>query len=129
MEHRMKRYRIGAGLALLALCGMAGPAVAQLSFATTAPGSVTIATADAFVAILPQNTHRKAFMVENPNGSGVIVYVFLGGGGKCLGASAATAFDLAAGQALFSSGAVVETDPICVSASSSGALVKFAESN
>jgi len=116
-------------LVALALLAPAAPALAQIIFATTTPGSVTVATASSFVPILAQNTHRKAFLVENPNGSGVIVYVFLGGGGNCRGATTANSFDLAGGQALFSSGAVIESDPICVSANSNGALVKFAEGN
>ena len=116
-------------LAVFALLAPAAPGLAQVIFATTSPASVTVATADSFVPILAQNTHRKAFMVENPNGSGVIVYVYLGGGGNCRGATTANSFDLAAGQALFSSGAVIESDPICVSANSNGALVKYAEGN
>ena len=125
----MRRWHKGATLVALLLLGIAAPAVAQVMFATTTPGSVTVAQADAFVAILRQNLHRKSFMIENPNGSGVIVYVYLGGGGQCRAATASNSFDLAAGQALFSSGPVIETDPICVSANSNGALVKFAEGN
>jgi hypothetical protein len=125
----MRRKRLGPALAALALFGSVVPVAAQILFATTTPNSVTVATAGTFVPILSQNPYRKAFMVENPNGSGVVVFVYLGGGNRCVGATTSNAFDLAAGQSLFSGGAVVETDPICVSANTNGTLVKFAEGN